>query len=428
MNTMFVAAFRVAVLLPLLATLPGFTGKCGAAVNPASPAPPPDTAATAPIFDPVPPVLAALMPVLPAELAGVDGQVELFVETNAAGLVTRAEVKSSSRPGLAQPCLDIIKRWRFSPAEREGKPGPALFVLPIHFSTSGVISSVGLKPASIPPEAIERVAPVLPAALEHVAGQTVVAVNLDAHGHITDATVVSSSHEELNGPCLEAVRRWTFSPGIIDGKATASKVQVPFRFVSGPLVAEDVAPARTTKNLGLTPLRQPGLELPDALARVAGGAEIAFVVDQDGYVTAPEVKSATNPAFGELARQTVLTWKFRPATKGGRAVSVRVIQPFRFNGGFVTTDSMEAVDRLPFALETVQPVVPNALRHVLGRVLVEFVVDEKGNVTSVKAKESTLAELTGPALEAAKQWKFQAAVKSGHPTVATVAVPFVFGN
>lgn len=337
-------------------------------------------------------------------------------------------MKSSSRPGLAQPCLDIIKRWRFSPAEREGKPAPARFVLPIHFSASVVISSTGLKPASIPPEAIDRVAPVLPEALKHVAGQTVVAVNLDANGHVTDAKVVSSSHEELNGPCLEAVRHWTFSPEIEGGKAAASKVQVPFRFAGDPMTAEDVVQALTGKNFGLTPLRQPGVELPDTLARVAGGAEIAFVVDREGYVTATEVKSATNPAFGELARQNVLTWKFRPATKGGSAVSVHVIQPFRFNGGFVTTDSMEAVDRLPVVTETVQPVVPNELRHVLGRVLVEFVVDERGNVTAVKVKESTLTELAGPALDAAKQWKFQAAVKSGRPTVATVAIPFVFGS
>jgi TonB family protein len=170
------------------------------------------------------------------------------------------------------------------------------------------------------------------------------------------------------------------------------------------------------------------LELPESLAKTSGEAEIEFMVDRDGYVSAPAVKSATNPEFAEIARQSVLAWKFQPAVKDGHAVAARVIQPFRFNDRLVTTDSKEAVDSLPVPDATVQPKVPSELRHVPGRVLVKFAIDAQGNVTDVSVVEATLAEFAGPALQAAKQWKFQAAIKGGRPTSATVAVPFLFGT
>ena len=416
MKASFVTTLRVVALVPTLSLLPGFvTVARGDTAAPAA----------APAFDQAPHALVTLMPVVPDDVAAKDGQVLLALEVNAAGYVTRAEVKSCTVPGLAQPCVDVVKRWRYTPALLQGKPVAAKFIQPIDFSASGVMSAVELQLTSAPAKVISAKAPVLPDALKHLSGQAVVAATVDDHGKVADAAVVSSSHEELNGPCLEAIRRWTFAPRTEGGKPVATKVQVPFRFVGDPMAAEDLAQAANARP---APIRQPGLELPDSLAKASGEAEIEFVVDRNGFVTNPTVKSATNPAYGELARKNVLGWKFQPAMKDGHAVAVRVIQPFRFNESVSTTDSKDAIDRLPLVKNAVQPVLPQELRNVLGRVLVEFSVDAHGIVTAVRAKESTHAELAGPALDAAKQWTFVAAVKNGQPAAATVAVPFIFGS
>jgi TonB family protein len=407
MNASLLTILRVAALLPACAVLPvAFATASDSSADPAAPA-----------FDQPPHVRYSVMPVLPDKLADADGLVELVVN-----------IKSCTNPALVDPVISSMWRWRYAPAERAGKAVASTFVQPIEFSATGVISAVEHKPASTPARAVGRVAPTLSAALKHVSGQTIVAVNLDARGNVTDAAIVLSSQEELNAPSFDAVRQWKFSPRIEGGHAVPTKLQVPFRYVGEPMTAADEAEALAANNHAPQAVRVSNLELPESLAKTSGEAEIEFMVDRDGYVSAPAVKSATNPEFAEIARQSVLAWKFQPAVKDGHAVAARVIQPFRFNDRLVTTDSKEAVDRLPVPDATVQPKVPAELRHVPGRVVVKFAIDASGNVTDVTVVEATLAEFAGPALEAAKQWKFQAAVKSGRPTPATVAVPFLFGT
>jgi len=400
---------RILVVALLLAAAP--LGFCDAGLAP----------------DQNPRALVTKMPVIPAALASAIGQVELLVETNPHGFVTHATVKSATNPGFEQPCLDAILQWRFTPASKGGQSVAATFIQPLEFA-DGLMAATTVRPVSRPPRPVRRMAPDVPEALRHVTGYAIIAVTLDAKGAVTATAPGGASHEELYPPCLTAVRQWRFSPALDNGLPVAATVHVPFRFVGDPIKPDVAARAEPVKDHDLRPLRQPGPDLPAALADVAGEAEIGFLVDRNGYVAAPEIRSATRPELGELARQTVLGWKYQPAVKNGEPVAIKVVQPFRFAGGVMTTESKEAVDKPPVPRKRVQPELPEALRGISGRVVVVLAIDREGNVTAAEARESSVPELEAPVLAAARQWKFRPAVKIGVAIDSKVTVPFVFGG
>ena len=82
----------------------------------------------------------------------------------------------------------------------------------------------------------------------------------------------------------------------------------------------------------------------------------------------------------------------------------------------------------PVELTRVQPTYPEEARknRVQGRVVLEAVIDEKGNVTKVEAIESPDPTLTDAAIEAVKKWTYKPATKKGKPVkvIMTVTVSF----
>jgi TonB family protein len=60
------------------------------------------------------------------------------------------------------------------------------------------------------------------------------------------------------------------------------------------------------------------------------------------------------------------------------------------------------------------PKLPNLL-DAKGTVLIQVLVDETGNVSCVRAISSSLSLIEGPALEAAKKWKFKPLVVDQNP-------------
>jgi TonB family protein len=61
-----------------------------------------------------------------------------------------------------------------------------------------------------------------------------------------------------------------------------------------------------------------------------------------------------------------------------------------------------------------------------GEVLIDFLVDEQGNVTKTNVVRSSHPDFEAPAVEAVLKWKFKPAMKGGHPVVAYVRVPVLF--
>lgn len=61
-----------------------------------------------------------------------------------------------------------------------------------------------------------------------------------------------------------------------------------------------------------------------------GRATVAFVVNAQGRVETPIVKSATSKILGDAAIRTVKSWRFQPVKKDGKAVRVAVSQIIEF--------------------------------------------------------------------------------------------------
>ena len=64
--------------------------------------------------------------------------------------------------------------------------------------------------------------------------------------------------------------------------------------------------------------------------RVSGRVDLLIVIDEEGRVTDHQVRRFTHNEFKREVTRVIRKWKFSPAMKDGRKVSVRKIQPFYF--------------------------------------------------------------------------------------------------
>ena len=87
-----------------------------------------------------------------------------------------------------------------------------------------------------------------------------------------------------------------------------------------------------------------------------------------------------------------------------------------------------ALEQPPRPTSMSAPIYPAALRRaeITGEVLVEFVVTSTGQVTRVRAVESTNPEFSAAAEAAVRKWRFQPGMKDGQAVNTLMAVPMVF--
>jgi protein TonB len=68
-----------------------------------------------------------------AQMAGLEGDVVLEAVIDERGRVTALRVLRGLDPGLDQAALDAVRRWRFKPALRNGKPVKVFYILTVHY-------------------------------------------------------------------------------------------------------------------------------------------------------------------------------------------------------------------------------------------------------------------------------------------------------
>jgi RNA polymerase sigma factor (sigma-70 family) len=86
------------------------------------------------------------------------------------------------------------------------------------------------------------------------------------------------------------------------------------------------------------------------------------------------------------------------------------------------------LDRQPTPRSQARPIYPAALRSAgtAGEVVVDFVVDENGDVQNAFALRSSQREFEAAAVEAVSKWKFQPGQKGGRIVATHLQVPIVF--
>lgn len=86
------------------------------------------------------------------------------------------------------------------------------------------------------------------------------------------------------------------------------------------------------------------------------------------------------------------------------------------------------IDERPQVVNQLPPLYPDALRRlgVEGRVVVAFVVDERGHVLNPSIESSTDPRFDSACVDAVRKWRFKPGVKGGRPVRTQVRVPFPF--
>jgi len=81
------------------------------------------------------------------------------------------------------------------------------------------------------------------------------------------------------------------------------------------------------------PVRTVAPKYPTDLKRdgVSGVVSVKCTIDEKGNVTEPTVVKTTNEAFSAPALEALSKWKFKPAKRGGVAVSIKITIPVQFN-------------------------------------------------------------------------------------------------
>jgi protein TonB len=155
----------------------------------------------------------------------------------------------------------------------------------------------------------------------------------------TDSAEASSESASIAPPSVADV------PGVVDLNSFVQPVQPPPPPKGGitmtvPKATGKVATGGLTevfdlKNLDQAPVTRLTSQpvYPFEMKRQGIGAEVLveFICDANGEVRDAHVLKSSNNTFDTAALDAIYKWKFRPGKKGGRAVNVRMQQPFDFS-------------------------------------------------------------------------------------------------
>jgi TonB family protein len=191
--------------------------------------------------------------------------------------------------------------------------------------------------------------------------------------------------------------------------------------VSGSAVAQATQPPRlVSAQLGEAPWNVQG----------AGIAACDVTIDENGAVAGAELVQDV-PPFGAQLADAVRSWRFEAAREGDRRVAthVLVLGLFRPQWTVPTPEkplykTTPAPEELPWPTFVALPPYPaNVMGN--GKVVVEADVSDEGKVVSAHS----LGAATGfdsAALDAARQWTFRPAARSGRPIPSRAFLVFSF--
>jgi TonB family protein len=356
-----------------------------------------------------------------------------------------------------------LEDWRFAPARKAGAPVAEdvrvpFIVLPSDRGLQGMQGDV------VPPRVISQRRPDYPESMRQgrMRGEVVVQFVVDIEGRVLNPFVVQSVNPEFNTPAVDAVRRWTFDPGKVNGLPHEMQMQVKVEFnlygvPDGGWDAFTVEKGKSGSNL---PERlQVDVEpkvinvcvpvYPYELLRdkVRGASYVSFIVDATGRVAVSRVVSTDRPEFGLALLAAVEQFEYEPALKGGRPNEALV----GFKQEFSPDDDMLVKDADYRLLRLEQrhpeqiggaagldspikpkvrraPVYPRSLKDLAkpGYAEIEFLLDEDGSPRLPRVVSASEPPFGYAAAQAVVLWRFTEPRRAGKPVVVRVRIPFDF--
>ena len=179
---------------------------------------------------------------------------------------------------------------------------------------------------------------------------------------------------------------------------------------------------------------------PDALtAKVEGIVTLECVVSSDGSVREGRVTKPLFASLDEAALHTLSQWKFKPGTKDGKPVPVRINVEMSFS----LSDSPEIrgprVDSPGLLKPSKQVTTPRLLHEVKpqytaraireraqGTIRMNCVVLADGTVGDVQVKESVHPDLDLEAVRTVRKWRFVPGMAEGKAVPVQVEIEMTF--
>jgi TonB family protein len=323
------------------------------------------------------------------------------------------------------------------------------------------------------PVVISQERPVYPYSLRLTGnrGEVLVEFIVDPQGNVVKADVSRSTHPDFEAPAVEAVLKWKFNPGIMNGHPVFVHMAVPILFqltglpsdfdprdsVGGvdPWLIPDRAPKEAPPEFQYDKAPKPLLTSApvypfDLLIRnVKGKASVTFAIDKQGRPHVVKVMSATLPDFGAATSAMIEAWRFEPAMKDGKPswAILRKDQVFEQDApDFPMNDSAQRLLRdlrkspCPILADfrnldsplkgrfMPSPVVPESVRasNAAEVAVIEFVVDHAGHAQLPRIVSATNPDFGWAAATAVGRWQYTTPYKNGKPVDVRVRVPLQF--
>ena len=244
---------------------------------------------------------------------GTQGIVVLETEISASGQVTGVKVLRSVDPLIDAAALTAARQWAYTPTVIDGAAVPVVMTETVRFMLDG--ATEGAAPAQAPrsaspsprapassgssgavriagdiprPARTAEVAPEYPdAALQaRIAGVVILETEISATGQVTNVTVLRSADPLLDQAAVDAVRRWVYTPTVLEGEAVPVVMTETVNFVLPPSM-DDVDP-RTLLGLSMEQVRnrvgspQTGDDTVWTYQSAKGTVTLTFATPDDG--------------------------------------------------------------------------------------------------------------------------------------------------
>jgi outer membrane biosynthesis protein TonB len=209
---------------------------------------------------------------------------------------------------------------------------------------------------------------------------------------------------------------------------------------------QEIPPARTPNQNEARSFYKP--------ARVVSAADVnfPFQTPADGIVVfdvALDAQGAIKnisvlqdvPPFTAPAKQSLQNWKFAPASANGRPEDAEMPVAFVFRHAVYIANEPPFTPIIPKkeSDDTRRGSVPPGILSVsyagypantiaMGAVVIQATVKPDGSTDKVSVVRNLPGGFVPLAIDAAKHWKFQPALRDGKPVPANVAIAFVFSS
>jgi TonB family protein len=162
-------------------------------------------------------------------------------------------------------------------------------------------------------------------------GEVVLDALVGLNGTVSDVKVVRGDQPFL-ASALNAVRTWTFFPGLADGRATAQRIAIAFQFPQPYVPPRDaqVHHYDDAAAADATPLPVTTVEPAYPPATIAGGSVILYeAIDRTGHAASVQTLSGSDP-LKAATLAAANEWQFAPAKKAGAPIESAAVVSVTF--------------------------------------------------------------------------------------------------